>query len=86
MPRLVFLLGEEAEGPATLFMDPEYRARQAAFRHRLVDSGGTIRTVTTPEELERRLFHALEQLPRPAPAPAVAGHDKLVFLCHSSGG
>ena len=32
MPRLVFLLGEEAEGPAAMFRDSEYGARQEAFR------------------------------------------------------
>jgi hypothetical protein len=32
MPRLVFLIGENAEGPAPLFLDPQYGPRRAAFR------------------------------------------------------
>ena len=64
LPRLVFLLGEEAEGPAALFSDPEYGARQEAFRARLADSGLTAATVTSPGELEAAVLHALVELPR----------------------
>ena len=46
MPRLVFLLGEDAEGPAALLHDAEFGARQEAFRARLGDSGVTAATVT----------------------------------------
>lgn len=63
MPRLVFLLGEETEGPAGLFLDVEYGARQAAFRSRLVDAAGLILTmVTTPEGLSEALYQALHEL------------------------
>ena len=66
MPRLVFLLGEDAEGPAAMFRDREYGARQEAFRARLADSGVTAATVTTPGELETAVLQALVELPRTA--------------------
>src|SRR5918998_3548121 len=31
LPRLVFVLGEDTDGPAAMFRDPEYGARQEAF-------------------------------------------------------
>src|SRR3982751_5446508 len=65
MPRLVFLLGEDTEGPAALFADLEYGARQQAFRDRLADSGVTTATATSPAELETAVLQALTALPRP---------------------
>src|SRR6185295_19327880 len=55
MPRLVFLLGEDTEGPA------------AMFRDRLAGSGVTTATVHSPGELETAVLQALTALPRPDP-------------------
>jgi hypothetical protein len=65
MPRLVFLLGEDTQGPVAMFADLEYGARQHAFRDRLAGSGVTTATVTSPGELETAVLHALTALPRP---------------------
>lgn len=43
IPRLVFMLGEDAEDPTGLFLDPAGSARQMEFRVRLSASGVTRR-------------------------------------------
>src|SRR5215218_5339539 len=64
IPRLVFLLDEDTDGPAVMFRDPQFGARQEAFRARLTDSGVTTATVSNPGELESAVLHALTALPR----------------------
>ena len=62
LPRLVFLIDEEAEGAAALFTDLEHGKRQHAFRADLVDSGVMAASVKTPGDLEAAVLHALVQL------------------------
>jgi hypothetical protein len=64
LPRLVFLLGTDADGKRDLFVDPVYGARQEAFRARLAEAGLTLATFTTADQLETLLLHALITLGR----------------------
>ncbi|GIJ63863.1 ATP-binding protein [Virgisporangium aurantiacum] len=73
MPRLVFLLSDDAEGPAGLFRDPEFGNRQEGFRRRLRGSGLTTASVSSPDGLETALLHALTDLPRPRSVDGPAG-------------
>lgn len=62
--RLIFLLREGAEGPAGLFRDPRFGARQEGFRERLLAADRVADKVTSPDGLETALLHALTMLPR----------------------
>jgi tetratricopeptide (TPR) repeat protein len=72
--RLVFLLDEDAvlDIPASRLFDfePDRRARQRAFRERLLDAGVTVHMVARPDELELLLFQALQES-RPVRRPEV---------------
>ena len=70
IPRLVFLLGEDTQGPVAMFADLQHGARQQVFRVRLLGSGVTTATVTSPAELETAVLQALSALPRPEQQPA----------------
>ena len=72
--RLVFLLDADAALPipasALLDADPELQARQREFRDRLAREEGVIAaTVTSPEELQLRLLHALQESRADAQGP-----------------
>jgi hypothetical protein len=66
LPRLIFLLDEEAVLPIPaaqlLDSDPDRQARQWAFRGRLQATGIMTATVATPEQLEMELLDALRSL------------------------
>ena len=98
MPRLVFLLGDDTQGPRGLFDDPEHGHRQLAFRARLLDGDHTARTIASPERLEAALQQSLLELPRsrtpgasvgrvwnvPARAVEFTGREKLLESLHTA--
>ena len=77
LPRLVFVLGDDVQGPPALFRDVEYGARQEAFRRALAESGLTTRTVSSPFALEAAVHQALIELPRAAAASAATGVPRI---------
>ena len=98
IPRLVFLVGEDAEGPAALFRDAQFGLRQDAFRGRLHRANQVTAIVTTPDSLEAALLHALTVLPRsssvgwktakvwniPARSPEFTGREQFLDRLHST--
>jgi Domain of unknown function (DUF4062) len=79
IPRLVFLLSQETEGPARMFDDVHYGARQQAFRTRLCDAGVTTTSISSPAELEIALLQALSSLSRTQPTNSFQGTDPASF-------
>jgi hypothetical protein len=63
IPCLVFVLSEDVEGPAELFLDLETGDQQRRFRDQLTGSTHTVAFVDSPNDLEVRLLQALVQLP-----------------------
>ena len=80
LTRLVFLLDEDAAVPIPpgrlMDRDAEPQERQRTFRAKLLESGVTAGTFSSPDQLELLLAQALqESRPPTAPAPApVSGH------------
>jgi hypothetical protein len=70
---LIFLLAEDAEGPAGLFRDARFGDRQEGFRERLLAADRVAATVTTPDRLETVLLQALLALPRARSAGVPVG-------------
>ena len=75
LPRLVFLLDEEAvlPLPQSCLSDPVHGERQRAFRDRVKGAGTTIQRVGSPERLEVLLFQALTELGQQVAGGAAAG-------------
>jgi hypothetical protein len=65
LPRLVFLLSEDADG-SLRDPDPVHGARQEEFRRRLRDSGVTVAVVSSPDALETAVLQALYESRRTA--------------------
>jgi len=80
LPRLVFLLDEEAALPIPAARlqdrDPDLQARQRAFRERLPHAGVVVAMVTNPEDLEVKLLHALLESRAASPAAAAASETR----------
>ena len=81
LPRLVFLLDEDAAVPIPpgrlIDGDPGLQVRQRAFRARLLDCGVTAGTFASPEQLELELLQALQESRPPAEPPLSAGRARL---------
>jgi len=75
LPRLIFLLDEEAVSlPPSRIIDHDHGVRQSAFRRSLRDEAGlTTATVASPADLEARLFQALLELAQVGVEPAPEG-------------
>src|SRR5580693_1244536 len=65
LPRLVFLLNEDAVLPIPASMlldaDPVLQGRQRVFRDRLAAAGIMVAKVASPQDLELGLLHALQE-------------------------
>jgi tetratricopeptide (TPR) repeat protein len=71
-PRLIFIVREDSPYMPRANERPEFKARQDAFRARLLDAGLTTAFVASPADLEINLYQALVQLSPPPLAQAQA--------------
>ena len=69
-PRLIFLIREDSGHLLQGDQPAEHRARQDAFRHRLLDAGLAAAFVATPTELELAIYQPLVELAPTPDAPA----------------
>jgi Domain of unknown function (DUF4062)/Tetratricopeptide repeat len=78
-PRLIFLVGEDSAHLPRKRQSKEDRARQDAFRRRLLGSSLTIVRVSKPSELELAIYQALiERAPAPE-APTRLADDQALL-------
>jgi tetratricopeptide (TPR) repeat protein len=81
LPRLVFLLDEDAAVPIPpgrlIDSDPGLQARQREFRAKLAGSGVMAGKVASPEQLELLLLQALQETRPPAEPVPAARHARL---------
>jgi len=70
LPRLIFLIREEAQLPQPTDQSAEHDARQAAFRQRLQSSEVTTAWIASPADLEIGLHQSLVELPALGPTQA----------------
>jgi Domain of unknown function (DUF4062)/RIP homotypic interaction motif len=85
IPRLVFLLGEDTDGPAALFLDRQHGDRQHAFRQRLLAEDLVASEVSSPAELETAVLHALLELAGRRPPESTRGPKYTVTVNGSEG-
>jgi tetratricopeptide (TPR) repeat protein len=78
LPRLVFLLDEDAvlPLPRSYQSDPQYEARQGAFRAKVMDAGPIVQKVNSPDRLETLLYQALTDLRRQTVQRIASGLDR----------
>ncbi len=62
MPRLIFLITDDAGSKLASNQPDQHRSRQEAFRRRLQMAGVTIAWIASPAELEIKLYQALVEL------------------------
>ena len=77
LPRLVFLIHEDAADQAGPTTDVSQAGLQREFRHRLQDAGVTTVWVRSPGDLELALLHALVELTATARAEAGNGRPHM---------
>ena len=71
LPRLVFVLGEDAAGTRELLVDVVFGGRQQRFRAHVRDAGLTVVSFSTPDDLETTVLAALQDALASGPVVAL---------------